>query len=211
MFNLTPLPYGYADLEPTISELTMRTHHDKHHAKYVEATNALMASPETDPLEAVVRAAARRGAAKLFDNAAQAWNHGFFWQGMSPRKTAPSGSLLAAINSDFGGLANLRERFVSQGLNHFGSGWIWLVLDGNSLGVLATHDAGCVIIGDERPLLVCDVWEHAYYLDHKSDRGAYLRAWWDNLINWPFVAAQYEGARGLGHPWCYADGERRAV
>jgi len=206
MFPLPELPYGYGDLAPTISETTMRTHHDKHHARYVQVTNDLLAQEATLPatLEAAVREAKRRDARKLFNNAAQAWNHGFFWVSMSPIASKPVGELEAAIAASFGGLAKLRDVFTAEGAAHFGSGWVWLVARGDALSVISTHDAATPITDDgATPLLVCDVWEHAYYLDHKNDRAAFLAGWWDRLANWDFAARQLSAAKRRETGWAY--------
>jgi len=215
MFRLPPLPYAYDALAPTISEATLRTHHGKHHARYVEVTNSLLPplSGAGVSLESVIRSAAKRGERKLFDNASQAWNHAFFWSCMTPAPapTGPSGELLAAVETTFGDLAALRARFLAEGAGHFGSGWVWLVGEGGRLSVVSTHDADSPLLGSAVPLLVCDVWEHAYYLDHRNDRLGFLESWWDRLVDWSFAAAQFEAA-ARGRPgWRYEDAENRAA
>lgn len=209
MFRLPPLPYAYNALEPTISETTLRTHHGKHHAKYVETTNALLDAKgaKFDRLEDVVRDAAATGDTKLFNNAGQAWNHAFFWCCMAPTRSQPSGSLLQAVEKTFGDAEKLKSSFIREGAGHFGSGWVWLVADGAALSITSTHDGDSALNHPGVPLLVCDLWEHAYYLDHKNDRGGFLDAWWDNLIDWSFVAAQYDAARGRRARWSFADAE----
>ena len=207
MIVLPKLPYAYDALEPVISEITMRTHHDKHHARYVEAANAVLADTTSEnlPLEQVVTKAWLRSARKLFNNAAQAFNHGFFWQCMSPDRSAPTGDFACALDTAFDG--ELRAKFIAEGLAHFGSGWIWLISNHGTLTTLATHDADSVVrMAGLTPLLVCDVWEHAYYLDHKNDRGAYLEGWWDRLADWRFAQAQYEASLGRAQPWSYPSG-----
>jgi len=206
MFELPDLPYGYAALGTVISEATMRLHHGKHHLRYVEVTNALLAEAggEHGSLEEVVVSAARSGAHKLFNNAGQAWNHGFFWQSMAPAGAPPPDDLAQAIQAQFGGMEALKARFVAEGANHFGSGWVWLVAEGGTLKVVATHDAASPLTQPGAvPLLVCDLWEHAYYLDHKNDRAGFLSAWWDRLAYWPFAGRQYAAATGAGEPWHY--------
>ncbi|MES2344162.1 MAG: superoxide dismutase [Pseudomonadota bacterium] len=207
MFELPPLPYDHAALEPVISRATMHLHHDKHHQKYVDTTNELLAKAGRTPasLEEVVRdAAGDEASAKLFNNAAQAWNHTFFWTAMSARRQAPDGALAQAIVRDFGGLEALKDAFVKEGNGHFGSGWVWLAAEGEALKVLSTHDAADLLIqGDLTPLLVCDLWEHAYYLDHKNDREGFLKAWFDALPDWSFAATQYGAARGQGEAWVH--------
>lgn len=199
MFKLPPLPYAYDALEPVIGAQTMHLHHDKHHAAYVEKANALAAKAglEGRNLEEVVREAATRDDAGLFNNAAQAWNHAFFWESMTPGGAAPGAELSKAINAAFGDLAGLRETFVKAGAEQFGSGWAWLTAKNGTLTVTTTHDADNFLTASgETPLLVCDVWEHAYYLDHKNDRKAFLEAWFDGVANWAFAQEQLKAGDG---------------
>jgi Fe-Mn family superoxide dismutase len=145
------------------------------------------------PLEQLVLEARERHESKLFNNAAQAWNHAFFWECMSPRGGSPSGALLTAIDTDLGGVEGLRQRFVSEGVAHFGSGWAWVVHKDGKLAVMTTHDADLPqASAGSVPLLVCDLWEHAYYLDYKNDRERFLRTWFDGLLSWSFVEQQYD-------------------
>jgi superoxide dismutase, Fe-Mn family len=205
MYPLPDLPYGYGDLAPVISDTTLRTHHGKHHARYVQVTNELLSRAGADrPLEEEIRRAHAKGDAKLFNNAAQAWNHGFFWECMRPGGAPPRGDLAKAIEAKFGGLADLRKVFAAEGAGHFGSGWVWLTLSGEALGVTSTHDAATPLTSPGvTPLLVCDVWEHAYYLDHKNDRAGFLDAWWDRLANWDFAETQYAAALKGAPGWRY--------
>jgi superoxide dismutase, Fe-Mn family len=205
MITLPELPYAYDALSPTISADTMHVHHDKHHAKYVENANKLVAEAglEGRSLEDVVAEAERRGLTKLFNNAAQAWNHAFFWDCMTPQRRDPQGDLAAAITKAFGGLPALREKFVTEGADHFASGWAWLAADGADLVVLSTHDAGTLAHDKRIPLLVCDVWEHAYYLDYKQDRKSFIERWFDSVANWEFAEAQYAAAQGRSQPWVF--------
>jgi Fe-Mn family superoxide dismutase len=201
MFKLPELPYAYGALAPVISEITMRTHHDKHHGKYVETVNTLLDKAGGQPrgLEDVVRGAVANGETKLANNAGQAWNHGFFWEAMTPAGVAPSGALASAIGAAFGDTDKFQTAFVKQGAEHFGSGWVWLVSRQGALSIITTHDGGTPLIdAGLTPLLVCDVWEHAYYLDHKNDREAYLKAWIAKLANWRFAEAQLGAASGDG-------------
>lgn len=204
MFKLPPLPYGYDALEPAISAETMRLHHDKHHAKYFETTNKLLEKQKGDlpALEDVIAAARREGKAKLFNNAAQAWNHTFFWTCMSPEGGAPSGDLGGAIVKAFEGMGGLRTKFVEEGAAHFGSGWVWLTATDSGLRVDSTHD-GDNHVGKRGavPLITCDLWEHAYYVDYRNDREAYLKAWFDALPNWDFASKQFAAAKGESDPW----------
>jgi Fe-Mn family superoxide dismutase len=209
MFSLPALPYAHDALSPTISEETMNFHHDKHHAAYINTLNSLLeASGQSyDTLEAVIEDAAGKTPKKLFNNAAQSWNHAFFWECMTPEKAAPSGELADAIGSAFGGMDKLKEAFVTGGVDQFGSGWVWLVADkSGALKVIATHDADNTLgAGVGTPLLVCDVWEHAYYLDYQNLRKGYLEAWFDALPNWTLAASQFAAAKGSGKAWTFAD------
>jgi Fe-Mn family superoxide dismutase len=195
MFILPELPYAYDALEPAMSAETLRLHHDKHHAKYVETTNSLVEG-SSESLEDVVR----RASGKLFNNAAQAWNHAFFWEAMSPTPGKP----IPEVDAD------VRKRFIEEGVNHFASGWVWLAKGPDGLEVLSTHDGDNLLKRTElTPLLVCDLWEHAYYVDYRNDRKAFLEAWFDKLANWEFAARQLE------KPWRYpapqAQPERRSA
>ena len=205
MFELPDLPYDHAALEPVISRATMHLHHEKHHQTYIDTVNKLLAEADqaAATLEGVVRAAAGDAKAKkLFNAAAQAWNHTFFWNAMTPKGGAPSGALASAIEKAFGDLATLKTRFVEEGATHFASGWVWLAAEGEALKVVSTHDADDLLTqAGLTPLTVCDLWEHAYYLDHKNDRKAFLNAWFDALPNWALAEAQYAAARGEGEAW----------
>ena len=199
MFILPKLPYDYSALEPTLSADTLHTHHDKHHQAYVEKTNALAEAAGLDgrPLEEVVREASRKGDKTLFNNAAQAWNHAFFWQCMAPRAPAPSAAFKTAIDQAFGSLDAFKDAFAAEGVNHFGSGWVWLVTGPEGLKVISTHDADDTLVKDGLyPLLVCDLWEHAYYLDYKNDRKGFLIAWLDKAANWAFAEQQLAASEG---------------
>jgi superoxide dismutase, Fe-Mn family len=207
MFELPDLPYAYEALEPVISGRTMHFHHDKHHKAYVDTVNTLLKDAKAAPasLEAVIRDAKASGNKKLFNNAAQAWNHAFFWNAMTGEAGKPDGELAAAISSAFGDLAGLKKAFVEAGVAQFGSGWAWLTADkAGKLQVVTTHDAGEPIEDEGSiPILVCDVWEHAYYLDHQNDRKGFLEGWFDALPNWTFSARQFAAARGQGEAWRY--------
>lgn len=210
MFTLPPLPFDHSALEPHMSAVTLDTHHGKHHAGYIKKLNEALKGRANAPssLEDVVRLAAREEDDKLFNNAAQAWNHAFFWQSLTPNPVeAPKGLLGAAIDAAFGSLPALRDEFVERGVGHFGSGWVWLVAErGGAVRLVDTHDAHTPIEDrDLTPLLTCDVWEHAYYLDHKNERGLFLKAFFDKLANWSFAERQYEAARAGGaSAWRFA-------
>ena len=206
MIELCKLPYDYAALEPVISAETMQIHHEKHHAAYVKKTNDLAAKAGMEDLsvEDLVRTAKSRGETKLYNNAAQVWNHGFFWQSMTGDSLKPVGDLGEAIVTSFGDLALLKAKFVEEGVAHFGSGWVWLVVSGGQLKVMSTHDAADLLDRpDEMPLLVCDLWEHAYYLDHQNDREGFLKQWIDGLANWRFAASQLAAAQAGEQGYSY--------
>lgn len=206
MFVLPKLPYAYAALEPILSADTLHTHHDKHHRAYVDKTNdlAVKAGLAGRTLEEVVREAHAKGDRKLFNNSAQAWNHAFFWESMTSRAAAPTEALTAAITRTFGGLAALKTAFVTEGAEHFGSGWVWLVTGSEGLKVISTHDADDTLIRDGLfPLLVCDLWEHAYYLDYKNDRKGFLKRWIDEVANWAFAERQLSASDGAGEGFRY--------
>ena len=207
MFALPELPYAYDALEPVMSDRTLRFHHDKHHAGYVKTLNDLLQASGKTPrsLEALILDASRSGERKLFNNAAQAWNHSFFWTSMSAKAQRPAGDLATVIDRAFGDLNALKQAFVEHGVAHFGSGWVWLTAThGGGLQLCSTHDADTPLIqADATPLLVCDLWEHAYYLDHQNDRKGFLATWFDALPNWRFAAAQHAAAQGRGEPWRY--------
>jgi len=194
MFILPTLPYAFDALEPVVSETTMRTHHGKHHKKYVETLNKLLAEAGEDPrsLEAVIAKAAQEGG-KLFNNAGQVWNHGFFWECMTDAPQEPDPTFAA-----------LKDEFIKAGADHFGSGWVWICWQNGALAIQTTHDADTLAHRmDAAPLLVCDLWEHAYYLDHKNDRKGFLEQWFDGTANWRFAEAQLRAAQGQGAAYRY--------
>jgi len=198
--SLMPLPYAADALAPAISADTIAVHHGKHHKAYVDKTNtAIDGGPLADAaLEAIV-ASARTSDQALFNNAAQTWNHGFYWASLAPKPSAPAGELLAAIERAFGSTAKLTEQLAARGAGHFASGWVWLAAKDGTLSIEETHDAETLVGTAANPLLVIDVWEHAYYLDRKNVRPDYLKAVLDNLINWQFAAENL--ARGTC--WTY--------
>ena len=199
MYELPPLPYDDDALEPAISAETLQFHHDKHHKAYVTKTNRLAAEAGLDgrPLEEVVREAKKTGANELFNNAAQAWNHAFFWQCMTPERTAPAGDLAKAIDQAFGSFEDFKAAFSKEGEGHFGSGWVWLVTGSEGLKVISTHDADDTLVREGLfPLLVCDLWEHAYYLDYQNNRAGFLRRWLGDVANWAFAQRQLAAANG---------------
>jgi Fe-Mn family superoxide dismutase len=202
MFIVPPLPYAYDALKPAMSDKTLHHHHDKHHAKYVDTLNGLVKdepSLASMTMEAVIRHARAEKQQKLFNQSAQAWNHGFFWECMSPEGGKPTGELAAAIDKAFGSLEDFKTSFVREGVGHFASGWVWLVREGDALSVISTHDADTAAGRDGvTPLLVSDLWEHAYYLDYQQDREGFLNTWFDHLVNWDFVSQQFAAAGSEG-------------
>lgn len=197
---LMPLPYGREDLAPAISAETLDVHHGKHHKGYVDKTNAAVANgPLADaPLEAIVRTS-RGNDPKLFNNAAQSWNHGFYWASLSPLTIAPHGTLADAIARDFGSLETLGEQLAQRGADHFASGWVWLASRDGALSIEETHDGDTLADSGLNPLLVIDLWEHAYYLDRMNLRPDYLKAVIAERLNWDFAAENL--ARGTA--WTY--------
>jgi Fe-Mn family superoxide dismutase len=181
-----PLPYDKAALEPHMSARTFEFHYGKHHKAYVDNTNAaIKGTPlEQANLETIIKSAKDSGDKKLFNNAAQAWNHDFFWQSMTPKSGAPAGKLAEFLTRDFGGVDQFKEKFKAEAVGHFASGWAWLVLEGGKLKVTSFHDADTPIVHGVTPLLTADVWEHAYYLDYQNARASFLDAFLNNLANW---------------------------
>jgi len=199
--QLPELPYTPAALEPHMSARTLEFHHGKHHKAYVDNTNAAIAGTalEQSELDAIVRAAKERGDARLFNNAAQAWNHEFFWNSLAPGGGAPEGMSATMIDRDFGGIEGFKTAFRSEATGHFASGWAWLVLRGDKLAVTSYHDADSPLIHDGVvPLLTCDVWEHAYYLDYQNARARFVDAFLDHLLNWEWVGANLRKALVAG-------------
>ncbi|MCL7714203.1 superoxide dismutase [Stenotrophomonas mori] len=187
--ELPDLPYARDALHPHLSAETVALHHDGHQRRCVEAVNTLATGTdlEASPLEDIVRNS--QGA--LFEAAAQAWNHAFYWQCLHPRAGGePHGRLAERIAQQFGDTARLREEFNHAAMAVFGSGWAWLVQhpDGR-LAIVATRNAATPLTGDSTPLLACNLWEHAYYTDYQNDRARYLQAFW-KLVNWDFVSAR---------------------
>jgi len=189
-FELPPLPYAKDALEPHISAETLDYHYGKHHQTYVTNLNNMVTG--TDDAGKSLEDIIRSSSGGLFNNAAQVWNHTFYWHCLSPNGGGePSGALAAAINSRFGSFAQFKEAFSKTAITTFGSGWAWLVKkpDG-SLDLVSTSNAQSPLTGDDKPLLTCDVWEHAYYIDYRNARPQYVEAFW-HLVNWDFVSEQF--------------------
>jgi len=199
-FRLPDLPYAYDALAPHMSADTLKFHHDKHHKGYVDKLNAAIEGTRFDgmELEEIIRESAKgQDTQGLFNNAAQTWNHTFFWHCMSPKGGgAPDGELARLIDETFGGLDAFKDEFVKAAGGRFGSGWAWLVLDGGALKITTTPNAELPMIHGQEALLTCDVWEHAYYLDYQNRRPDFVRGFLDNLVDWAFVAKSLELASG---------------
>ncbi|HEU4577384.1 MAG TPA: superoxide dismutase [Polyangiaceae bacterium] len=197
-YELPPLPYEYTALEPHISKRTLEFHHDKHHAAYVNNFNAAAKGTDLDKMsiEAVIKATANDASkAGIFNNAAQAWNHTFYWNSMKPKGGGtPTGELAKKIDSDLGGFAKFVEAFKNAGATQFGSGWAWLVLDAGKLAVTKTPNAETPLAKGQVPLITMDVWEHAYYLDFQNRRPDYITTFLEHLVNWDFAAKNLAGA-----------------
>ena len=193
------LPWAENALEPHISTKTIGFHYGKHHATYVTNYNNLVGGTPLDSksIEEVIRETAGDASkVGVFNNGAQAWNHSFYWNCLSPNGGGkPTGELMAAIEKDFGGYDAFREELRNAAAMQFGSGWAWLVLDGETLKVVKTANAETPISKGLKPILTIDVWEHAYYLDYQNRRPDYTAALIDNLMNWEFAAANYAAAR----------------
>lgn len=191
-FELPALPFDPKALEPHMSARTFEFHHGKHHKAYVDALNALIAGTawEKESLEAIIKGTAKDEASvKIFNNAAQVWNHTFFWNSMKPQGGGkPSGDLAAKIDQAFGSLDAFKAKFKEAALGQFGSGWVWLVLAQGKLEIVKTPNAMTPLASGGKALLTCDVWEHAYYLDYQNRRADMVQAFLDHLVNWDFAA-----------------------
>ena len=191
-FELPPLPYAKTALEPHMSAQTLDFHHGKHHQAYVTNLNNLVKDTPLagQSLEQIIQATAKdESKAGLFNNAAQVWNHSFFWNCMKPNGGgAPTGALAQKINAAFGSFDKFKEQFKQAAATQFGSGWAWLVSDGGQLKVTKTPNAVNPMAQGQTALLTCDVWEHAYYLDYQNRRPDFVQTFLDKLVNWDFVA-----------------------
>jgi len=188
---LPPLPYPADALAPHISERTLDFHYGKHHAGYAANLRRLTADTEFNklPLETII---AESGPGAVFNNAAQIWNHTFYWRSMRPDGGGdPSGPLASAISRDFGSVDAFKQRFADQAVANFGSGWTWLVYGPDGLTVVDTDDADTPLRSGLTPLLTVDIWEHAYYLDYQNARAAYVEAFVEHLLNWEFAEANF--------------------
>ncbi|MBE2293772.1 MAG: superoxide dismutase [Phycisphaerales bacterium] len=190
-FTLPPLPYAENALEPVISARTLNFHYGKHHQGYVNNLNKLVegTSLADQSLVEVIKASASSNQTLIFNNAAQVWNHSFYWNSLNPKGGGkPSGALAEMIEKSFGGFEPFKTEFAKAATSQFGSGWAWLVQDGDKLAVVKTGNADTPLVQGQKPLLTIDVWEHAYYLDYQNRRADYVAAVLDRLINWDFAA-----------------------
>ena len=191
-FSLPPLPYEMNALEPHISSETLEFHYGKHHQTYVNNLNGLVEGTDnaSKSLEEIIMSSD----GGLFNNAAQVWNHTFYWNCMGPNGGGnPTGSAADAINQAFGSFDNFKDQFSKSAATNFGSGWTWLVKNSSgSVEIQNTSNAGCPMTTGNKAVLTIDVWEHAYYVDKRNARPAYIESWW-NLVNWDYVNSQLEG------------------
>jgi len=189
MFALPDLPYAKDALEPHISAETLDYHYGKHHKTYVDKLNGMIEGTEhaDKSLEDIIR----NSQGGMFNNAAQVWNHTFYWHCLAPNGgSEPTGRLAELIDRDFGSFSEFKDTFTQTAINTFGSGWAWLVQNPDgSLAITSTSNAETPLTGDAKPLLTCDVWEHAYYIDYRNARPNYVDAFW-NLVNWNYVESQ---------------------
>ena len=197
-FELPELPYSRDALAPHMSAETLEFHHGKHHRAYVNKTDELLEQEgelSGASLAQVIREARRSGHAKLFNNSAQLWNHSFFWQCLAPAQgQQPSGKLSHLIDDAFGGAEAMLKKLQEEAVNHFASGWAWLVLDRGALRITSLHDADTPLVHEGMvPLFTLDVWEHAYYIDYRNERPKFASSVLANIVNWDFVAENLDG------------------
>ena len=197
-FTLPPLPYATDALAPHMSAETFSFHHAKHHNAYVVNLNNLIAGTahEKSSLEEIIHASAKDASlAGVFNNAAQVWNHTFFWNSMKPHGGGkPTGAIAAAIDKSFGSLDAFKEEFKKAAVGQFGSGWAWLVSEKGALKITKTANADLPMVHGQTAILTCDVWEHAYYLDFQNRRPDFVQSFLDNLVNWDFANANLAAA-----------------
>ncbi|MBO6784501.1 MAG: superoxide dismutase [Alphaproteobacteria bacterium] len=197
-FTLPDLPYAIDALEPHISKRTLEFHHGKHHAGYVSNLNGLVEGTKHESaslLDIVRDLSDDPGGSALYNNAAQTWNHTFFWDGMRPDGGGePGGAMLDRLKKDFGSYDSFRDKFKQAATGQFGSGWAWLIESDGVLDVVSTGNAVVPVADGRTPLLTCDVWEHAYYLDYQNARADFVDSFLDHLVNWDFVESNLDAA-----------------
>lgn len=196
-FRLPELPFDRSALEPHMSAETLDFHYGKHHRAYVDKTNELLGAKggAGGSLVEVVRRSRQAGDSKLFNNAAQLWNHSFFWQCLAPADgQKPGGKLARMIEESFGSSEDMLKALKQEAVNHFASGWAWLVLDHDSLKIVSLHDSDTPLVHDGMtPLFTLDVWEHAYYIDYRNERPRFAESVLGNIVNWDFVERNLDG------------------
>ncbi|RVT89805.1 superoxide dismutase [Sphingomonas crocodyli] len=195
-FILPPLPFDKAALEPVLSAESFDFHHGKHHKAYVDKVNGWIDEKGLagKSLVDVTKLAKEKGDKGLFNNAAQIWNHTFYWNGLAPEgSTKPSEKLAKLIEDAFGSQAGLVEKMAAEAVGHFASGWAWLVLEGDALKITSWHDADTPIVNGATPLLTLDVWEHAYYIDYRNARPKFAEEVLSKIVNWDFVSQNLDG------------------
>ena len=189
--KLPELPYAMDALEPHISRETLEYHYGKHHKTYVDNLNKLIPGTEFEKLS--LEEIIKKSSGGIFNNAAQIWNHSFYWNCLSPKGGEPGGDLGDAIKKSFGSIDEFKQKFSQTAITTFGSGWGWLVKNAaGDLEIISTSNAGCPLTEGKTPLLTCDVWEHAYYIDYRNARPKYVETFW-KIVNWDFVAKNYKG------------------
>lgn len=187
--KLPELPYALDALAPHISKETLEFHYGKHHQTYITNLNNLIKGTEFE--DATLEEIVKKSSGGIFNNAAQVWNHTFYWNGLTPKSTAPSGALLAAIEKKWGSFEEFKKAFAATSVGTFGSGWGWLVkTPSGDLELASTSNAATPLTTANKPLLTCDVWEHAYYIDYRNSRPNYLEGFW-KIVNWDFVAQNF--------------------
>lgn len=188
MLSIRPLPYSGSSLEPTISGRTLEFHYEKHHVGYLNKLNELTVGKyDNVPLEEIVCSSYQKDV-PIFNNAAQVYNHTFYWDSMTPKHRPPSDRMMKLIEDCFGSFENFKKEFVQNGVGQFGSGWVWLIANPEKgLQIVKTANAETPIVHGQKPLMTCDVWEHAYYLDYQNRRPDYVQQFLDKLINWEFA------------------------
>jgi superoxide dismutase, Fe-Mn family len=201
MFKLPPLPYAKDALAPYMSAETLGYHHGKHHKAYVDKLNELtggspMARMSLEEIILKTQSARDENSKKIFNNAAQSWNHEFFWSSMTPDGGGkPDAELTKMFDASFGSLSKFKDAFKTAATEHFGSGWAWIVADGDMLEIMTTHDADLPLAHGKHAVLACDLWEHAYYLDYQNARPKFIDAFLGELANWDFMVANLDAAR----------------
>ncbi len=201
MFKLPPLPYANDALAPHMSAETLDYHQGKHHKAYIDKLNELtdgtaMAKMSLEEIIAETKDAGDADTKKIFNNAAQSWNHEFFWSSLNPDGGGkPDGELMELFSTSFGTFAEFKDQFKTAATGHFGSGWAWIVADGETLEIMTTHDADLPMAHGKQALLTCDLWEHAYYLDYQNARPKFIDAFLGYLANWDFMAENLAAIR----------------